>query len=340
MTLSVEVLRTEIDDQYSVLEYLPLPQAVETLKWVTNVFVAADLSETRRSLADYPAITISYSFVLQPKSDPKASRFFEELASSTTAKNVWVLPYFPHMTQGWILRDGGLAVTSVGGGNYPYDKYCCIYNRERMVYRKITSRTGNSSTIAFESGHPITEFGVGATPNVFVVPCFLARIASSFNYSDVGVYRYGGKIMLSFRMLGDSERAMTYHVDDFDFVDALQAPLKVTMARRQANFAPPPAPANVYTPNVYMKNQTPIVNANYWLNYDNYTRQDYFFRGAMMKRLGSFTSDYYVSPRPVNSNDSDIKHRIEDDTVRISYDLGVAKATVRMRQLMRREAAA
>ena len=208
--------RSEIDDRYSVLPYVPLPQAVEELKWVTNIFVSADLTETRRSLADYPAITITYQVVLTPDTRVWADSLY------AVARNTWILPYYPHLTTGRVLRSGQLVVASPGGHSYPYHEYVCVYTNERMVYRKITTQSGDSTDINLIN--PVTDFQSGQS--VFVVPCFKANINSNLQYQDVGPYRYGGSVTLKFRMTGDSEQVMTYKVDEFDFISAVQTPLR------------------------------------------------------------------------------------------------------------------
>ena len=304
-------------DKYSVLEVLPLPTATEELVWVTNIFIAADLTERRQSLANYPAISITYTFVLTPNNRD----FIADLVSR--AHNEWVLVYLPHMTRGRVLANGQVAVVSAGGNSYPYHQYCCVFTSTDIYYLPITTNAGNSSDIVLVDPLPLSSFFVGQT--VFVAPCFIAQISSKFNYSDVGPFRYGGRLKLTFRMSGESEEAMTYHVDDFDFIQAVQSPLNIGVARRQSNFAARPSPAHVYTPHAYRQGQTPIVSATYWLNYDAYTRQDYNFRGAMMKRLGSLTADNYI--------DTTSLHRLSDDKIVINYDLGVAKASTSMRKV-------
>ena len=310
--------RDEIDEKYSVLPFLPLPRATEQITWVTNIFVSADLSERRNSLARYPAIRITYEFVITPDTRD----WLDELI--TSAKNEWVLPYFPHMTFGRRLPSGQIIITSVGGHDYPYHKYCCVYSSARMIYKEITTTAGNSSDVRLSS--PIGSGLFNSEQQLFVAPCFVAILHPVFSYNDVGPYRYGGSVKLTFRMTAESEQAMTYDVDDFDFINSAQQPLSVSMNRRQLSFAPKPAPAHTYTPNVYRKNQTPKTRTTFWLNYDNFVRQDYQFRGAIMKRLGSQTADHYLN--------NQILHRISDDMVTIAYDLGRAKATTMLREVV------
>lgn len=307
--------RNDIEMKYSVLPYVPTAQATEELNWVTNIFVSADLTEQRTSLAQYPAMKVTYRLVVTPD-----NRFWLNGLYGQD-RNEWVLPYFPHLSTGRVLSGGQIVISSAGGHAYPYANYCCVYNQDHIVYREIFAQHGDGSDVLLLN--PLTQFRTG-TP-VFVAPCFTAFINPKISYRDLGPNRYGGSVNLQFRMTGESEKALNYHVDEFDFIEAAQIPLNTNIARRQLSFAPQPAKAHAYTPNAYRENQTPMTRVTYWLDYDNFNRLDYTFRGAFMKRLGSFTAGNYLN--------STTLHRIEDDKITINYDVGVAKAQVMMREV-------
>lgn len=335
------VNRDEVETRYVVLPYMPLPTASEQIKWCTNTFISADLSETRQALAQYPAINITYSFIIKDPRDHRITgdqnrglSFFNQLEK--TLGNEWMLPYYPHMTRGYVLSDGQLAITSVGGHSYPYHEYCCVVNKTRIDYKAISTRTGDGSGVRLVT--PFTDPHLWRQQS-YVVPCFRAFIDPKFKYQDLGPNRFGGELKLTFRMAGESEKAMTYQFDGFDFIasgvneDAdktywskrAQIPLSVDMNRRQANFAAKPARAHAYTPNAYLKGQTPITRAVYWLDYNDYVRQDYEFRGALMKGLGGETADHYLNTKTL--------HRLSSDMVTINYDLGVAQAETVLREV-------
>lgn len=311
--------RSEVPAKYSVLSILPLPQAKEQLTWTTNIFIAADLSESRVALTQYPAITITYNFVLN-----SINRSF--LESLITAKNEWVIPYLPHSTPAVVVGDD-LLVGSVNGIYYPYYKYYLALTREAMVYRSISSPAGDGSAVALTEmiDPPYFDMVKQVTSYKLIAPCFVAQLMTQIQYTDLGRCMDGSTVSLVFRMSGESEKAMTYHQDNFDFVNSLQRPVQVQAMRHQSSFAPAPAPAHTYTPHARTREQIPKVTATYWLEYTDYNREDYVIRGYFMGGHGSRVSGHYIDDTKL--------HRIENDTLVINYDLRVAKATAMMREV-------
>lgn len=306
----MEIDRTAIDDEYSILEFVPQYEATETLEWATNIFVAADLSENRRSLSPYPAITIQYSFELSLEN----REFIFSVLDPVRIKDYWVLPYYPHSTLSIVASQGVTIPSNIFQGNnisYPYHKYWMAYNRDYMVYGLMPDMTVDS-----------THFPVGS--EVWIAPCYEAIIHPTMRTVDLGRCRYNHEIDLTFRMTADSEKAMTYHYDDFPFYDALAVPVNTEHLRHQSMFTPIPAGAHSYNPFAYRSNQVSKVSANYFLRYDNYYREDYPFRGVFMKGLGIAAGDYGYK---------DKKYRLEGSSLQITYHQGHATGSATMREV-------
>ena len=309
--------RRVIPTEWDVLPTIPLPDGEETLTWVTNIFIASDLSETRNSLTPYPATAITYNFSLRCKT---AKTW---LAGLPTATNKWMLPYFPYLSSG-LVENGNLTFNT--NVHYPYQDYLLTFSHGQLRYYGFSTSTNDSSDIAI---HGVAENPSGP---VVIVPCFEAILSTNIKYTDQGDNKDGSVVSLTFRMTGRSEQAMNYHVDQFDFINALQRPVNVDASRRQKTFAPRPAPPHTYSPNSYKETQVPKPSVEYWLNYLDDTirpigdtRSAYAFRGALMKRLGAYTADNYIS--------ADKLHRIQDDVVKIKYTAQVAKGATMMREV-------
>ena len=307
----MELDRTVIDDSYSVLPFIPAVPAKETLQWCTNIFISAVLSETRSALADYPAIMIVYTIVLTP--DTRA--FVETLPE--TAKSDWVVPYFPHITSATQADDRSVTISSIEGSTYyPYDEFCVLYDYHNLVYCKV-----DKTTKAIIEPASLPRFGYP----MFAVPAFKAQITPMMEYQDVGAFRYGGELKLEFRMKASGERAMTYHVDDFDFATAANAPLAVKINRRQSNFTPKPSGAYAYRPVAYRAEQTVEIETTFFLCYNEKDRHDYPFRGVLMQGLGSRVARDYLGDGFV--------YRLADDKVDITYNQGHALAKTILRRV-------
>ena len=297
--------REAIDDSYSVLTSLPLADAREELKWTTNIFIASDLSETRLALADYPAITVTYSWNLRA-----ANR--ELIDTIMTEKVTWMLPYLPHLTNCAIVN--GVAVPeTIAGVSYPTAEHYLVFSRGHLVYRLAS----DMDVSMFE--------GITDAVQVWVVPCYPAHIQPTLSWMDVGKCRDGSTIDLMFRLTGDAEKALTYESEEFDFLDALQKGVETEATRRQKNYAPVPARSHVYVPFARKPSETPMVSCRYLLEYSPYVREDYAFRGVFMRIKGSAEAGHFVN--------EDTLHRIEDDMVTINYQQGMAIASVLMRQV-------
>ena len=305
--------RTAISQSYDVLPVIPLPDGVEELTWATNIFIAADLTETRVSLSPYPAIKITYNF----KVNCQSRSWLQSLPTSTN--NYWQLIYFPYSSPATI-RNGVLTIANEGGVFYPYQQFIAIYDRSHLSYYPVSSSTGTSETVVINTQHGTVVHPDG---EVIVAPCFEALIAPNIKYQDLGNLD-GHTVSLTFRMSGPAERRMTYHVDSFDFVGAVQRPLSVDARRHQSTYSPPPAPAHTYSPIARLENQVPKSNVTYWLDYHT-TRDDYAFRGSLMKGLGAATAGHYLT--------ADNLHRLQDDKVSIRYGLRVAKASTVLREV-------
>ena len=301
--------RRAVPTEYDVLPAIPLPDGQETLTWVTNIFIASDLSETRTSLTPYPATTITYNFKL------RCGVTNSWLTNLPTASNRWMLPYFPYLSYG-VVANGNLTFdTSI---HYPYASYLLTFRAGELRYYAITTTSGNSSDVVVQ--------GTADKPSgrVVIVPCFEAVLNQSIKYTDQGRSSDGSIVSLMFRMSGGSERTMNYHVDDFDFVSAVQRPATVEAMRRQVTYAPAPAPVHTYSPIAYKENQIPKTTVEYL--FDSYRDgSDYAFRGALMKRLGAQTADHYLT--------TDKLHRLQDDRVTITYNSRVAKASAVLREV-------
>ena len=311
--------RTEIPAKYSVLSLLPLPQAKEELKWTTNIFIAADLSEDRNQLALYPSITITYNFILN-----SINRTF--LESLVSAKNEWVIPYLPHSTPATLVGND-LIVGSINGISYPYYKYYLAITREAMVYRSIDSPTGNGSSVVLTElvDPPYFDLIKKNVSYRLIAPCFVGQLMPQVQYTDLGRCIDGSTVSLVFRMTGESEKAMTYSVDNFDFLNSLQRPISVQFKRQESSYAPAPAPAHVFAPYARKPDEAQKVSATYWLQYNDYERDDYIIRGYFMGGYGSRVSGHYIDKTKL--------HRIENDTLVINYDLRIAKAVATMREV-------
>ena len=302
----ISLNRDLVDDKYSVLEFVPQYEATETLEWATNIFIAADLSENRRSLSPYPAITITYSFDLSLDNRD----FLFRVLDPDHIKDTWVLPYYPHSTPARVFS-GQLAidkvVTSDYNVDYPYHEYWMAYSRTHMEYGKVSDYS--SSLIAEE---------------LWAAPCYKAVINPQLSTVDMGECRYGHTVDLTFRMTADSEKAMTYHFDDFPFYDAMEIPVNTTHVRRQSVFAPVPSGIYSYNPTAYRSDQTSELQTNYFLKYDDYYREDYPFRGVFMKGLGIAAGEYGYEG---------MVYRLAGSSLQITYHQGYATASALLRQV-------
>lgn len=306
----LEIDRTAVDDKYSILEFVPQYDATETLSWATNIFIAADLSENRRSLSPYPAISIQYEFELSLES----REFIFSVLDPNRVKDYWILPYYPHSSATLITSQGVVVPTHNFQGksiSYPYHEYWMVYNRERMLYGKMSDMTVGQDQFPIDS-------------EVWIVPCYEAIINPAMRTVDYGKCRYGHELRLNFRMTADSEKAMTYHYDDFPFYDALSIPVNTDHLRHQSMFTPIPAGAHSYNPYAYRRDQTSKVSANYFLRYDEYYREDYPFRGVFMKGLGISAGEYGYKEK---------KYRLEPSSLEITYHQGHATASTVMREV-------
>lgn len=316
--MNILVDRANIDSRYTIMPAMPLPTATETLEWVTRIFIASNLRENRTALAQYPAISIDYQFEVNLATRGWLTSLAEEAqAPATTARNEWVLPYFPHGRRGIVASGNRLTARNIQdeinnispATNYPMGQYYLKYDRYRFFY----DRT------------PMTASPFNVGDEVWVVPCFIAYINQNISLVDLGKCRYGHKVNLSFRMTGESERLMTYRVANFDFLDALQSPLDTKITRHSSSFNPRPAIPSVHTPVAYKERQQPTVAVKYWLEYDEFIRQEYAFRGYFMQHLGAFTAGHYV--------DNNKLHRLADDKLTIKYAQGALEATATMREV-------
>ena len=312
----LQVDRANIDNKYSIIPAMPLPTATETLEWVTRIFISGTLSETRTALAQYPAITINYKFQLGLGNRPWLETLaMEAQLPSTNPRNEYVLPYFPHGMPATVSGNTLTANTAVDPVNsltairYPYNRYYLKYDRYRFIYDQL----------------PITAAPFRDGDEVWITPCFVAFIDPAVVLEDLGKCRHGHKVNLLFRMTGESERLMTYTVDNFNFMDALQSPLDSKVTRHQTSFMPLPAIPNTYTPVAYQASQQRITDVDYWLEYDQKIRQDYTFRGIWMKNLGSYTAGNYIETGKL--------HRLVRDRITIKYDLGAITASGQMREV-------
>ena len=317
--------RSEIPAQYDVIDAIPLPTGVEKLQWSTNIFIAADLSEVRMALSASPAINITYKYTLNCSN----RTLIEKVVNS---KNEWLIPYLPHSTRGNIISSPyitttSITATSINGNYYPYKDYFAVWNERAIVYRAITAPNNDGSSLLLNDRFAnIPLYDTATESPFFIAPAVTAYIKPQIGYTDVGKYKDGSEISLEFRLTGESELALTYQQDKFAFIDTLQSPIQVSQRLNQARFAPMPARAHAHAPYARMYDEAPIINATYWLGYDDYNRDDYTFRGYFMKALGSLTAGHYV--------DENKLHRLADDTITINYDTGITKATCRMREVM------
>lgn len=283
------------------------------MAWASNIFIAADLSETRQSLSPYPAISIQYSFDLSLENRD----FLFRVLDPAHIKDTWVLPYYPHSTPAKIFN-GQLAIdtviTSDYSAQYPYHEYWMAYTRNDMEYGKV-------------SDYSILLTG----DEVWAVPCYKAVIHPQLSTTDLGKCRYGHTVDLTFRMTADSEKVMTYHVDEFDFYDSLEIPINTTHVRRQEVFSPIPAGVYSYNPTAYRENQTSKLSVNYFLRYDDYYREDYPFRGVFMKGLGIEVGEFGLTE---DSGYAGENYRLEGSSLNITYNQGFATASAVMRKVV------
>ena len=298
--------RTAIDDKYSVLDQIPTIPVVERLTWATNIFVAADLTEYRRSLKDSPSIVLNYNFFLR---NINRTLFTEILERKAT----WMIPYMPHVTDCAIVNDIAIP-TEISEASYPSADYYLIFARGHLVYRSASYM--NVSTFD----------GITKASQLWCAPAYTAVIDPRLSWIDEGKCRDGSEMMLSFRLTGDSEKALTYEYSDaFDFQDSLQRGIEVTAARNQRNFAPTPSGIYTYKPKARLADEATILDCRYLLEYDEYVREDYKFKGRFMSGKGSFTADNYVQ--------DDKLHRLQDGVLEIEYQQGMAIALARMREV-------
>ena len=298
--------RTAIDTEYSVLEQMPTIPVTEQLVWCTNIFVAADLTEYRRALTDYPAMTLTYPFSLR---NVNRTLFTEILEKEAT----WIIPYMPYMTVCGVVN--GTAVPStVNNISYPSADYYLVFSRGHMVYRN----ANDMDVSAFD--------GITGAMDVWVAPCYKAVIDPRLSWLDEGECRDGSTMTLSFRLTGGSEKQATYeYTDEFDFRDSLQRGLEVTAARHQRNYAPKPSGIYTYQPRARMADEATMIDCRYLLEFHDGDREDYYFKGKFMAGKGSATADNYVEDGTL--------HRIEDDAMMIEYQQGIAIATIKMREV-------
>ena len=304
--------RVEVPDQYTALSRMPLPTATEQLVWTTNIFISADLTEVRRPLSASPAITITYNFILNCNSR-------QLLQSAVSDNNTWLIPYFPHHTRGANINGVAIPAT-INNRPYPYKDYWLCWNSSTFVYRAIDNLMLADPTTTNEDYEKVIN-----SPAFWIAPCYTAVIDPSIGYADVGQFRDGSTIALKFRLTGDSETALVYQTDSFDFPNSVKSPVQVEYIRNEATFMPPPAGIDTYRPHALMANSTPIINATYWLDYNDFQRDDYDFRGVFFKGQGANTAGHYYNNQTL--------HRLQDDIVNINYDRGLSQATLKLREV-------
>ena len=298
--------RSVIDDKYSVLEQIPTIPVVEQLTWTTNIFVASDLTEYRQSLTDYPATLVTYNFNLRNVNRTLFTTILDK-------KSTWIIPYMPQMTRCGIVSDQAIP-TTISGVDYPRAQYYLVFSRGHLVYRDA-------------SDMDVSTFdGIINATQAWVAPCHEAVIEPRLSWVDEGECRDGSNLSLSFRLAGDSEKALTYEYnEEFDFRDALQRGIEHFAARHQRNYAPPPSAVYTYQPRARMADEATTLDCRYLLEYDDVTREDYGFKGKFMTGKGAATADNYVEENKL--------HRLENDIITIEYQQGIAIATATMREV-------
>jgi len=298
--------RTAVPDKYSVLDTIPTIPVVEQLTWATNIFVASDLTEYRRALTDYPATTVTYNFFLR---NIHRTLFTEIMEKQAT----WMIPYMPHITECGIVN--GVAIpTTINSVTYPRAQYYLVLSRGHLIYR-------DASDMDVSMFDGITE-----AIQSWIIPCHAAVIVPRLSWVDEGECRDGSNMSLSFRMTGDAEKALTYEFnEEFDFRDSLQRGIEVQAARHQRDYAPVPSSIYTYQPRARMADEAPILACRYLLDFDDFTREDYAFKGKFMTGKGAATASNYV--------DDDTLHRLQDDTILIEYQQGIVIAMANMRQV-------
>lgn len=316
--------RSEVPTQYDTLEVIPLENVSEKLEWTTNIFIAADLSEIRAPLSASPAMTIKYNFNLRCSTRP----FLQRLV---TSKQRWLIPYLPHLTRGFTtpfhpLLSGGGEVFAVGINNnyYPYKDYYAVWNRQAISYRATHGTTGESLPLV-NNFASIPIFDSITSGDYWIAPAVVAIVKPQISYQDLGQYMDGSTITLEFRLTGQSEVGLTYEYDTFDFVDNVERPVSRQVMLPHTVYAPAPAQAHAHVAHARTREQALMSDVTYYLNYDDYHRDDYTFRGYWFKALGSFTAGNYA--------DKTIKHRLANDMITLNYKNGVCKANCKLRQV-------
>ena len=297
--------RTAIDPKYSVLDHIPR-STQEQLRWYTNIFVAADLTEYRSSLTDYPSITVTYNFLVR---NVNRTLFTEMMDKEAT----WMLPYFPNLMELAIVNNQAVPQT-IGNVTYPTADYYLVYTRGHFVYRE----ANDLDVSAFDE--------IAKAEQSWIAPCYEAVINPRLSWVDVGECRDGSEMQLSFRFKGESEKALTHSFsDEFDFQDALQTPVSKEESRHQKNYEPHVSGIYTYQPRARMADEAQVSDCKYLLEFNPFLREDYMFKGIFMDGKGSATAGNYVS--------EDELHRIEDDTIMLEYSQGAVIASVLMRKV-------
>lgn len=302
------VNRDGIPTNFHVLPHMPHPPMVETLKWQTKTFIAADLSEFREPWIDVPAVTIQYNYTLN-------RNLRSELQEMLDNDLIWVIPYLPHMT-----RAGYSFFGYAPNLNYPYKygQYVAYISRRHLFYRRVDDNL-------IPQDHLPPRWEELATETVWMCPCWTAYVDRKINYTYAGRCLDGDRIKLTFRLTADAEHQQYYEVQPpYEFPNFLTVPHTITDARNQTMLDPKMTVPHSYQPTARMPDETQQLAAKYFLRYDDQYRDDYQFRGAFNWAKGSLISQDWVGDQSF--------WRLADDKINITYNQGYADANLNLRK--------
>ena len=302
------VNRDNIPDSLHVLQKFPTIPIVETIRWKTKTFIAADLSENREPWWDAPAVTIQFNYRL--------SRFNRPWLESLIGNDlIWLIPYLPHMT---VARPGRAYLPSLVA-SYPYGEYAAYMTLDHIFYRRIDA----GDSYSYQDATP-DRWDELASKQVWICPCWQAYIDRSYSYQFSGRCLDGDIIQVKFRLTGGAEQQQYYEVSPpYSFPQQLVVPYNVTRARNQTMINNSMTVPHSYAPVAKQPDETKRLSVKYHLRYGDDIRDDYELRGAFNWTKGGALSQDWLG-------DFDF-WRLENDQIVIDYTNAYAEAKMSLR---------
>ena len=296
------------------LPYLPTTPIVETLSWNTMIFKSAAGAERREALMRYPNYYITYSFTF---TFGEKDLLESMIRDSETVD--WVVPLIYQLSP-------ISSYKTRRSPYYPVFSFVALVNPlcGNIVYKQLDLSTDPHDAILVYR-HPFSANQVELLTggDIFVCPCVSAAIEPNVSSQQVGLGREGDMLTLSWRWRGEYEGRLHY-TDTFSFVASAQSPLAVTKTPAQVNFGDSFSEVYRYVPAAQGVGVGIDTSVEYYLETEG-KHDDYFFRGAMLAAKGGELAQHYIY--------GDTLHRLAGDSVSITYDQRVARASMSVREV-------